>query len=233
MRIRPREDPNILPGGGDTNNNCLSSLATSPTRHSALLTDQAAISFNYSRETTSPRNISVRKQLSNSQNSPVRNLSSELVSVPPVAASSPVHPANNGYPDILESSAACLPGTSNQSARSISLRHDVQSLRSGATTGRLYPSEMSLEHTSSTSISPNQACLPRVKYGNVIAGLGKSKSFTHSLLRPEERREILEEIERARGRSSLSESACQGIRSREDNDSSRLSVIRIVKETYV
>ena len=72
-----------------------------------------------------------------------------------------------------------------------------------------------------------------VKYGNVMAGLGKSKSFTHCLLRPEEHREILEEIKRARGRSSLSESACQGIRSREDNDSSRLSVIRIVKETYV
>ena len=228
MRIRPREDPNILPGGGDANNNCLSIRVTSPARHDALLTDQAGASFNYSHEATSTRNISVNKQLSNSQNSPVRNPSSELVSVPPVAASSPVHPASNGYPDILESSAACFPGTSN-----ISFPHDFQSLPSGATTEQLCPSEMSLKHTSSTCISPNQAFPPRVKYGNVMAGLGKSRSFTHSLLRPEEKREILEQIKRARGRSSLSESACQGIRSREDNDASRLSVIQIVKETYV
>ena len=230
----PREDPNILLGDGDTNNNCLSSRVTSPTRHGSLLIDQSAMSVNYPHEATSTRNMSVRKHLSNSQNSLARNLSSELVSAPPVAASSPVHPTCSGYPDILESSAAaCLPSTSHQSARIMSFPHDVQRRLSRATTERSYPNEKSLKHNSSSSLSPTQAYLPGVKYDNVMGGLGKSKSFTSSLLHPQEHREILEQIKNARGRSSLSESACQGNRSLKDNDSSRLSVVHIVKETYV
>ena len=160
----PREDPNIPLGDGDTNNNCLSSRVTSPTRHGSLLIDQSAMSVIYPHEATSTRNMSARKHLSNSQNSLARNLSSELVSAPPVAASSPVHPTSSGYPDILESSAAaCLPSTSLQSARKMSFPHDVQRRQSRATTERSYQNEKSLMPTSSSSLSPTTSLPPSGK----------------------------------------------------------------------
>ena len=232
VRIMPRDVAN---GCTDQNNNCTPNCFVATNRIQTSQTNSSP--SNLPDENVATSDNSFNRQVSSSQTSLARNLSSELISESPIAASSPVHVEKSVYPDILEGSAtASIPGTSNQAARHIWFSSDVQS-----TVGELSDgTEIAIKHRSCDnqchSICKNAVCqayVPYTRHGRVHGCARQSKSLPRTLLRTQESRDMSRRVKYVTVRSSLSESACQGYQPNERNDLLNLGVTRVVKETYV